>query len=74
MNKQEAIETIKNIGTLNIYDNVTGVERGGVMKRLSPYILSVRRGPDWLMWRETDYHKQKELEKKNPIFKRGDRK
>lgn len=34
----------------------------------------VNRGPDGVMWRETDYHKQKELEKKNPIFKRGGRK
>ena len=41
------------------------------MERLSLYILSVRRGPDGAMWRETDYHKQKELEKKNPIFKKG---
>ena len=41
------------------------------MKRLSPYILSVRRGPDGVMWKESDYHKQKELEKKNKIFKRG---
>ena len=40
------------------------------MERLSTYILSARRGPDGLMWREIDYHKQKELEKKNPIFKR----
>ena len=47
---------------------------GGVMKRLSPYILSARRGPDGVMWRETGYHKQKELEKKNPIFKQGGRK
>ena len=30
--------------------------------------------PDEVMRRETDYHKQKELEKKNPVFKRGDRK
>lgn len=49
-------------------------ERGGVMENLSSYMLSVRRGPDGVMWRETDYHKQKELEKKNPIFKRGGRK
>ena len=49
-------------------------EGGGVMENLSPYILSTKRGPDGVMWRETDYHKQKELEKKNPIFKRGDRK
>ena len=27
--------------------------------------------PGGVMWKETDYHKQKELEKKNPIFKRG---
>ncbi len=30
--------------------------------------------PDGVMWKENDYHKQKELEKKNPIFKRGGRK
>ena len=41
------------------------------MERLSTYILSVRGGPDGVMWKETDYHKQKELEKKNPIFKKG---
>ena len=44
------------------------------MENLSPYMLSVRRGPDGVMRRETDYHKQKELEKKNPVFKRGGRK
>lgn len=31
-----------------------------MMKNLSPYMLSVRRGPDGVMWRETDYHKQKD--------------
>ena len=30
--------------------------------------------PDGVMWKETDYHKQKELEKKNPIFKQGGKK
>ena len=44
------------------------------MERLSTYILSVRGGPDGVMWKETDYHKQKELEKKNPIFKQGGKK
>ena len=44
------------------------------MERLSPYILSVRRGPDGVMWKETDYHKQKKLEKRNLIFRRGGRK
>ncbi|WP_369350575.1 hypothetical protein AB6M97_08850 [Streptococcus hillyeri] len=41
------------------------------MERLSPYILSTLRGADGVMWKENDYHKQKELEKKNPVFKRG---
>ena len=44
------------------------------MERLSSYILSIKRGPNGVTWRETDYHKQKELEKKNPIFKKGGRK
>lgn len=45
-----------------------------MMKRLSPYMLLTQRGPDGVVWKETDYHKQKELEKKNPVFKRGGRK
>ena len=41
------------------------------MVRYSPYMLLQKKGPDGVMWRETDYHKQKELEKRNPIFRRG---
>lgn len=26
--------------------------------------------PDGVFWKETDYHKQKKLEDKNPIFKK----
>lgn len=37
-----------------------------------PYPIEEK--PDGLMWKETDYHKQKELEKKNPVFERGGRK
>lgn len=44
------------------------------MVRYSPYMLLQKKGPDGVMWRETDYHKQKELEKLNPIFRRGGRK
>ena len=43
------------------------------MVRYSPYMLLQKKGPDGVMWRETDYHKQKELEKRNPIFRRGGR-
>lgn len=28
------------------------------------------RGPDGVFWKDSDYHKQKELENKNPVFKR----
>ena len=49
-------------------------ERGRVMVIYSPYMLLQKKGPDGVMWRETDYHKQKELEKRNPIFRRGGRK
>ncbi|HFU4432298.1 hypothetical protein ACTGUZ_00375 [Streptococcus suis] len=38
------------------------------------YLSYSKDRPDGVMWKETDYHKQKELEKKNPVFKRGGRK
>ena len=44
------------------------------MDRYSPYMLLQKKGPDGVMWRETDYNKQKELEKRNPIFRRGGQK
>lgn len=37
-------------------------------------LMYLKDKPDRVMWKETDYHKQKELEKKNPVFKRGGRK
>ena len=39
-NKQEAIETIKNIGTLNIYDNVAGQQVDMVIKNQVLEIIS----------------------------------
>ena len=44
------------------------------MVRYSPYMLLQKKGPDGVMWIETDYHKQKELEKRNTIFRRGGQK
>lgn len=38
--------------------------------RCSKFLL---RKPDGVIWKETEYQKQKELEKRNPIFKRGGR-
>lgn len=46
---------------------------GGVMEKVI-YIPYLKDRPDGVMWKESDYHKQKNLEKKNPIFKRGGRK
>ncbi|WP_269089032.1 hypothetical protein [Streptococcus suis] len=44
------------------------------MMKKAIYLPYPKDRPDGVMWKETDYHKQKELEKKNPVFKRGGRK
>ncbi len=46
-------------------------EFGGGMMKKAIYLPYPKDRPDGVMWKETDYHKQKELEKKNPVFKRG---
>ncbi|WP_438467821.1 hypothetical protein [Streptococcus pluranimalium] len=38
------------------------------------YRITIEEKPDGVMWKETDFHKQKYLEKRNPIFKRGGKK
>lgn len=37
----------------------------------SYFITFNRDQPDGLFWKETDYHKQKEIELRNPVFKRN---
>lgn len=37
------------------------------------FVIPIEEKPDGVMWKETDFHKQKYLEKRNPIFKRGGR-
>lgn len=29
------------------------------------------QNPDGIFWKDTDYHKQKEIELKNPVFRRN---
>lgn len=37
------------------------------------FTKSVLNKPNGVMWKESNFHKQKELEKKNPVFKIGGR-
>ena len=43
------------------------------MEEFTVFLPVLKDRPDGVFWKETDYHKQKELEKKNPVFKRGGR-
>ncbi|HFU4089558.1 TPA: DUF1642 domain-containing protein [Streptococcus suis] len=64
MNKQEAIERIKNIGTLNIYDKVAGQQVDLVIKNEVLDIISKIHEPqkvtvpkfvaEWLEWCKTN--------------------